>query len=321
MRVLITGGAGFIGSHLSDAYLSRGDEVFVIDDLSTGSIDNIHHLKNHERFHYTIDSVHNVPVVAELVDQCDVIFHLAAAVGVKLIVESPVRTIETNVRGTEVILNLANKKKKKVLVASTSEVYGLSNEFPFREDGNLVMGATTKGRWSYACSKAIDEFLALAYWREKKLPVIVVRLFNTVGPRQTGQYGMVIPNFVKQALAGRPLTVYGDGKQSRCFGFVGDVVGALVGLMDHLDAVGQVFNIGSTEEVSILALAERIKKLTASPSEIVFTPYDEAYEEGFEDMPRRVPDVTKVKDLVGFNPSMSLDGILQTVIDFYTGRR
>jgi UDP-glucose 4-epimerase len=318
---LITGGAGFIGSHLSDAYLSRGDEVFVVDDLSTGSIDNIHHLKTHERFHYTIDSVHNVPVVAELVDQCDVVFHLAAAVGVKLIVESPVRTIETNVRGTEVILNLANKKKKKVLVASTSEVYGLSNEFPFREDGNLVMGATTKGRWSYACSKAIDEFLALAYWREKKLPVVVVRLFNTVGPRQTGQYGMVIPNFVKQALAGRPLTVYGDGTQSRCFGFVGDVVGALVGLMDHPDAVGQVFNIGSTEEVSILALAERIKKLTDSPSEIVFTPYDEAYEEGFEDMPRRVPDITKVKDLVGFNPSMPLDGILQTVIDFYTGRR
>jgi UDP-glucose 4-epimerase len=208
-----------------------------------------------------------------------------------------------------------------VLVASTSEVYGLSNEFPFREDGNLVMGATTKGRWSYACSKAIDEFLALAYWREKKLPVVVVRLFNTVGPRQTGQYGMVIPNFVKQALAGRPLTVYGDGKQSRCFGFVGDVVGALIGLMDHPDAVGQVFNIGSTEEVSILALAERIKKLTDSPSEIVFTPYDEAYEEGFEDMPRRVPDITKVKDLVGFNPSMPLDGILQTVIDFYTGRR
>jgi UDP-glucose 4-epimerase len=321
LRVLITGGAGFIGSHLSDAYLKRGDEVFVVDDLSTGSIDNIHHLKTNERFHYTIDSVHNVPVVAELVDQCDVVFHLAAAVGVKLIVESPVRTIETNVRGTEVVLSLANKKKKKVLVASTSEVYGLSNEFPFREDGNLVMGATTKGRWSYACSKAIDEFLALAYWREKKLPVVVVRLFNTVGPRQTGQYGMVIPNFVKQALAGRPLTVYGDGKQSRCFGFVGDVVGALIGLMDHPDAVGQVFNIGSTEEVSILALAERIKRLTDSPSEIMFTPYDEAYEEGFEDMPRRVPDITKVKDLVGFNPSMPLDGILQTVIDFHTGRR
>ncbi len=204
MRVLITGGAGFIGSHLSDAYVARGDEVFVIDDLSTGSIDNIAHLKPHPRFHYTIDSVHNQPLVAELIDQCDVVFHLAAAVGVKLIVESPVRTIETNVRGTEVVLAQANKKKKKVLVASTSEVYGLSTEVPFREDGNLVMGATTKGRWSYACSKAIDEFLALAYWREKKLPTVVVRLFNTVGPRQTGQYGMVIPTFVRQALAGPP---------------------------------------------------------------------------------------------------------------------
>ncbi len=321
MRVLITGGAGFIGSHLADAYLQRGDEVYAIDDLSTGSIENIQHLKVHERFHYTIDSVHNQPVVAELVDQCDVIFHLAAAVGVKLIVESPVRTIETNVRGTEVVLSLANKKKKKVLVASTSEVYGLSNQVPFREDGNLVMGATTKGRWSYACSKAIDEFLALAYWREKKLPTIVVRLFNTVGPRQTGQYGMVIPTFVKQALAGRPITVYGDGQQTRCFGFVGDVVGALVKLMDNPQAVGQVFNIGSSEEVTILELAERVKGLTGSESEIVFVPYDEAYEEGFEDMPRRVPDITKVNALVGFRPEMTLDGILQSVINFHSGGR
>ena len=228
MRILITGGAGFIGSHLSDACLERGEEVFILDDLSAGSIDNIRHLKKHPHFHYTVDSVHNAPVVAELVDQCDVIFHLAAAVGVKLIVESPVRTIETNVHGTEVVLAQANKKKKKVLIASTSEVYGVSNQFPFREDGNLVMGATTKGRWSYACSKAIDEFLALAYWREKKLPTVVVRLFNTVGPRQTGQYGMVIPTFVKQALADRPITVYGDGTQSRCFVHVADVVGALM---------------------------------------------------------------------------------------------
>ncbi|HET6861613.1 MAG TPA: GDP-mannose 4,6-dehydratase, partial [Pyrinomonadaceae bacterium] len=279
------------------------------------------HLKGHPNFHYTIESVHNKPVTAELVDQSDVIFHLAAAVGVKLIVESPVRTIETNVRGTEVILALANKKKKKVLVASTSEVYGLSSDVPFREDGNLVMGATTKGRWSYACSKAIDEFLALAYWREKKLPTIVVRLFNTVGPRQTGQYGMVIPTFVKQALAGRPITVYGDGQQSRCFGYVGDVVGALVKLMDHEQAVGQVFNIGSNHEISILKLAERVKELTDSTSEIVFVPYDEAYEEGFEDMPRRIPDISKVSGLVGFNPEMSLDGILESVIDYQSGRR
>ena len=317
MRVLITGGAGFIGSHLSEAYLQRGDEVFVIDDLSTGSIENIRHLKDDPRFHYTIDSIHNQPVIAELVDQCDVIFHLAAAVGVKLIVESPVRTIENNVHGTEVVLSLANKKKKKVLVASTSEVYGLSAEVPFREDGNLVMGPTNKGRWSYACSKAIDEFLALAYWREKKLPTIVVRLFNTVGPRQTGQYGMVIPTFVKQALAGRPITVYGSGKQSRCFCYVGDVVGALVKLMDAEDSVGEVFNIGSHQEISILDLAKRVKELTDSDSEIVFVPYDEAYEEGFEDMPRRIPDTAKVNKLVGFKPEKRLDEILQAVIEFH----
>ena len=320
MRVLITGGAGFIGSHLSDAYIKRGDEVYVIDDLSTGTIENIQHLKGHPRFHYTIDTVHNHPLTAELIDQCDVIFHLAAAVGVKLIVESPVRTIETNVRGMEVVLALANKKQKRVLIASTSEVYGLSTDVPFKEDGNLVMGATTKGRWSYACSKAIDEFLALAYWREKKLPTTIVRLFNTVGPRQTGRYGMVIPTFVKQALAGRPITVYGDGKQTRCFGYVGDVVGALIKLMDTTDSIGQVFNIGSTEEISILQLAEKVKELTQSTSEIVFVPYDDAYEEGFEDMPRRVPDTTKINQLVGFKAEMTLDGILETVIGFHRGR-
>jgi UDP-glucose 4-epimerase len=321
LRVLITGGAGFIGSHLSDLYIARGDEVFCIDDLSTGSFDNIAHLKGNPKFRYTIDSVHNQPVMAELIDQCDVVFHLAAAVGVKLIVESPVRTIETNVRGTEVVLAQANKKKKKVLVASTSEVYGLSSEVPFKEDGNLVMGATTKGRWSYACSKAIDEFLALAYWREKKLPTVVVRLFNTVGPRQTGQYGMVIPTFVKQALSGRPLTVYGDGSQTRCFGYVKDVVGALVALMDKEEAVGEVFNIGSNEEVSIMGLAERVKELTGSKSEIVTVPYDEAYEEGFEDMPRRVPDTSKVAALTGFRPTVTLDEILQSVIEYYSGRQ
>jgi len=320
LRVLITGGAGFIGSHLSDALLQRGDEVFVIDDLSTGSIENIRHLKDHPRFNYTIDDVNNQPLTAELVDQCDVVFHLAAAVGVKLIVESPVRTIETNVHSTEVVLSLANKKKKKVLIASTSEVYGLSNAVPFREDGNLVMGATKKGRWSYACSKAIDEFLALAYWREKKLPTVVVRLFNTVGPRQTGQYGMVIPTFVKQALAGRPITVYGDGKQSRCFCYVGDVIGALMKLMDNSKAVGEVFNVGSNQEITILDLAKRVKEVANSDSEIVFVPYDEAYEEGFEDMPRRVPDISKINDLIGFKPEMRLDGILKSVIDFHSGQ-
>ncbi len=320
MRVLITGGAGFIGSHLADAYLQRGDEVLVIDDLSTGRIENIQHLEGNPRFSYTIDSVHNLPVTAALVDQSDVVIHLAAAVGVKLIVESPVHTIETNVRGTEVVLELANKQQKRVLIASTSEVYGLSTDVPFREDGNLVMGATTKGRWSYACSKAIDEFLALAYWREKKLPTTIVRLFNTVGPRQTGRYGMVIPSFVKQALAGRPITVYGNGKQTRCFGYVGDVVGALLKLMDHPDTIGQVFNIGSTEEISILQLAEKVKELTRSDSEIVFVPYDEAYEEGFEDMPRRVPDTAKINRLVGFKPEITLDGILETVISFQRSR-
>jgi UDP-glucose 4-epimerase len=320
LRVLITGGAGFIGSHLADAYIDRGDEVYILDDLSTGSIDNIQHLRKHPRFHYTIDSIHHPPVVAELVDECDVVFHLAAAVGVKLIVESPVRTIETNVHGTEVVLAQANKKKKKVLLASTSEVYGLSTQIPFREDSCLVMGATTKGRWSYACSKALDEFLALAYWREKRLPTVIVRLFNTVGPRQTGQYGMVIPTFVKQALAGRPITVFGDGSQSRCFGYVGDVVDALIKLMDHPDAVGQVFNIGSNEEVSIAELAELVKVLTRSPSEIVMVPYAEAYEAGFEDMPRRIPDITKVNALIGFRPTRPLEEIIKSVIAYHRDR-
>ncbi len=317
MRVLITGGAGFIGSHLADAYIARGDEVFVLDDLSTGSIDNIRHLRGNPRFQYTIESVHHGPTVAELVDQCDVVFHLAAAVGVRLIVESPVRTIETNVHGTEVVLAKANKKKKKVLIASTSEVYGLSDQVPFREDGNLVLGPTSRGRWSYACSKAIDEFLALAYWRERKLPTVIVRLFNTVGPRQTGQYGMVVPTVFKQALTGRPITIHGSGEQSRCFAAVGDVVSALVALMEHPTAVGEVFNVGSSEEVTIRALAERVKSLAGSSSEIVAIPYEQAYGEGFEDMPRRVPDIGKVNRLIGYRPTKSLDQILQSVIDFF----
>lgn len=317
MRVLITGGAGFIGSHLSDACLARGDEVFVLDDLSTGSIDNIRHLRGHPRFQYTIDSVHHAPVVAELVDQCDVVVHLAAAVGVKLIVESPVRTIETNVHGTEVVLAQANKKKKKVLIASTSEVYGLSTDVPFREDGCLVLGPTVKGRWSYACSKAIDEFLALAYWRERKLPTVVVRLFNTVGPRQTGQYGMVVPTFIKQALTGRPITIHGDGAQSRCFTDVADVVGALVGLIDHPGAVGDVFNVGSNQEVTIAELARQVKELTSSESEIVHIPYEQAYGEGFEDMPRRVPDISKIAGLIGYRPRKSLEEILKGIIDYF----
>ncbi len=319
MRALITGGAGFVGSHLCEALLERGDEVFVLDNLQTGSIENIEHLKAHPRFHYTIDSVMNEPVCAELIDRVDVVYHLAAAVGVRLIVESPVNTIETNVHGTEMVLKLANKKKKKVLIASTSEVYGKSTEVPFREDADLVLGATNKGRWSYACSKAIDEFLALAYYKEKRLPVVVFRLFNTVGPRQTGRYGMVIPNFVKQALLGHPITVFGDGTQRRCFTYIGDVVGALPRLADHPDAVGRVFNVGNDrEEVGILDLARRVKERTGSKSEIVHVPYEKAYEEGFEDMPRRVPDLTKVRGLIGYEPQVLLDEILENVIAYFT---
>jgi UDP-glucose 4-epimerase len=317
MRYLITGGAGFIGSHLADELLKRGHEVCVVDDLSTGSIANIKHLKQHKGFSYVIDSCGNVPVMAELVDSCDRIYHLAAAVGVKLIVESPVRTIETNVHLTEVMLTLANKKKRPILVASTSEVYGKSDQFPFREDGDLVLGATNKGRWSYACSKAIDEFLAIAYWKERKLPTVVVRLFNTVGPRQTGQYGMVIPNFVRQALAGTAITVFGDGQQSRCFTHVADVVRGLIGLLDNDRCVGQVFNIGNTSEITIGNLARQVKEMCRSKSEIVFVPYEEAYEQGFEDMRRRVPDISKIEAAINWRPTIPLPQVLSDVIEHF----
>jgi UDP-glucose 4-epimerase len=317
MRVLITGGAGFVGSHLADGLLARGDEVSVLDDLSTGSIHNIAHLKGHPRFRYTIDSVTNEPLLAELIDHCDVVVHLAAAVGVKLIVEAPVHTIETNVHGTEVVQKHANKKKKLVVIASTSEVYGKSVTVPFREDADLVLGPSDKHRWAYACSKLIDEFLALAYWKERKLPVVIVRLFNTVGPRQTGRYGMVIPNFVRQALSGQPITVFGDGNQSRSFTYVGDVVRAVVALIDEPRAVGQVFNIGNGQEISINALAERIRAVTGSSSDIVRIPYEQAYEQGFEDMPRRVPDISKIRALVGYEPTVGLDEILARVIEYF----
>ncbi len=317
MRALITGGAGFIGSHLSEALLDAGHQVLIIDNLSTGSMENIAHLKGRAGFEYFIDTVENEGLLAELIDRAEVVFHFAAAVGVKLIVEQPVYTIETNVHGTEVVLKHANKKKKLVVIASTSEVYGKSEAVPFREDSDLVLGATTKHRWAYACSKAIDEFLALAYWKERKLPVIIVRFFNTVGPRQSGQYGMVIPNFVRQALAGEPITVFGDGKQQRSFTHVADVVGALLKLMVEPKAIGQVINLGNIEEVTIQRLAERVRELSGSSSTIKLIPYDQAYESGFEDMPRRVPDLSKAEKMIGYTPRHNLEDILVQVIDYF----
>lgn len=320
MNYLITGGAGFIGSHLAEALLARGADVAIIDDLSTGSILNIEHLKSNPQFQYVLDTIMNRAVLMEMVDRADVIVHLAAAVGVRLIVESPVRTIETNIKGTELVLELASKKKKKVIIASTSEVYGKASKVPFCEDDDLVMGATNKGRWSYACSKMIDEFLALAYWNEKQVPTVVVRLFNTVGPRQTGRYGMVVPRFIYQARRGEPITVYGDGRQRRCFTWVGDVVQAIVTLSEHPGAVGEIFNLGNTEEVTILELAERAKGLTGSSSPIVFVPYEQAYAAGFEDMPRRVPSIEKVHRLIGYRPTLGLDGILKSVNEYFEQR-
>ncbi|WP_256868234.1 GDP-mannose 4,6-dehydratase, partial [Candidatus Entotheonella palauensis] len=310
-----------MGSHLAEQYLERGDDVYIIDDLSTGSMENIRHLKPHAKFVYYLDSINNVQLTAELVDTCDIIYHLAAAVGVRLIVESPVNTIETNVRGTEIVLGLAAKKRKRVLIASTSEVYGKRDHVPFREDDDLVLGPTVISRWSYACSKAIDEFLALAYWKEKRVPTVIARLFNTVGPRQTGRYGMVVPNFVRQALSGQDITVFGDGRQSRCFTHVSDVVQLLIGLAEHPDAVGQVYNIGSNREVSIQELAHRVKALTDSPSGVVNIPYEQAYEEGFEDMMRRVPDLSKIRRLLGLAPQTSLDEILCSVMGAFPSFR
>jgi UDP-glucose 4-epimerase len=317
LRFLITGGAGFIGSHLAERLLDRGDRVVLLDNLSTGSMDNIRHLKASERMEYHLDNIENHQLVAELVDDAEVIVHLAAAVGVKLIVESPVRTIETNVNGTQRILEAACKKRKLVLTASSSEVYGKNTNVPFHEDADLVLGPTTKGRWSYAASKALDEFLALSYWKEKHLPVIVVRLFNTVGPRQIGRYGMVLPNFVKAALDNTTISVYGDGKQSRCFCDVRDTVEALVRLIDTERAVGEVVNVGNTEEISIEGLAQLVKQRTASSSAIRFVPYDQAYEPGFEDMLRRVPSVDKLQALTGFRPLTPLTEIIDRVAAYF----
>lgn len=313
MNVLITGGAGFIGSHLAERCLREGWTVAVVDDLSTGSFENIAHLKGQKRFSYTIDTILNTPLIAELVDSCDIVFHLAAAVGVRLIMDSPVRAMETNVLGTESVLRAVARKQKRIVIASTSEVYGKSRELPFREDGDLVLGPTTKGRWSYACSKALDEFLGLAYHHEQGVPVTIVRLFNTVGPRQTGRYGMVLPNFIEQALQNAPLTVFGDGKQSRCFGYVGDVVEALVRITKSASVTGEVLNIGNDREISIGNLAELVRERTGSRSEIVYLPYERAYGPDFEDMFRRVPSLEKLQRLIGYRPCTPLEHVIDAV--------
>jgi len=321
MKILITGGAGFIGSHLADRLLERGDEVFVVDDLSTGSLKNVEQHQDKEKFHLVVDTILNEAVMNELVFKCDQIYHMAAAVGVKLIMNRPVETLETNVKGTEMVLMLANRYKKKVLIASSSEVYGkiMDGEKTclLLEDTDFLMGSTTKRRWAYACSKALDEFLALAYYEEKKLPVIITRLFNTVGPRQTGQYGMVIPNFVQKALIGKPITVYGDGSQSRSFTHIADVVDALITLMAESKAVGQILNVGTSEEVTIKDLALMVKDMTGSSSDIEYISYEKAYGPGYEDMQRRCPDVSRLKNLIQFEPKIGLEGIIQSVIDYY----
>ncbi len=324
MKYLITGGSGFIGSHLSERLLDAGETVYILDDLSTGNITNIDKLREHENFHYVVDSIFNESLLAEMVDRCDAVYHLAAAVGVRLVVENPVRTIETNIHGTELVLRSAARKKKKVLIASTSEVYGKATPAEVGgglcEDDDMRLGPTCRSRWSYACSKAIDEFLGLAYWEEKDLPVVIVRFFNTVGPGQVGEYGMVLPRFVQQALAGRPITVYGDGSMVRCFAHVDDAVGALVQLMKTPEAVGQVFNIGSSEAVSIKELAERVRVKVDEGLEIKYIPFEEAYGPGFEDIQWRVPDISKLSKLIGYKPTKNLDRIIDEVIAYFRAR-
>lgn len=315
MRVLITGGAGFIGSHLTDALLSAGHEVTIIDDLSTGKLENIEHVRNYPNFNFAIENIMNETVMDRLVSECDMIYHLASAVGVELIINKPVEVIERCILGTHVVLNIANRYKKKVLIVSTSEIYGKNSKVPFTEDDDRLLGPTTKSRWSYSSSKAIDEFLALAYFKEMKLPVVIARFFNTIGPRQSSQYGMVAPRLIGQALKGEPITVYGTGDQSRCFCSVNDVVTAVILLMNHSDCIGQIFNIGSTEEITIADLAKKVKKITGSKSEIIKIPYDEAYEFGFEDMARRVPDTRKVQKFIGWKPTVSLDDMLRAIAE------
>lgn len=313
MRALITGGAGFIGSHLAEHLLSLGHDVSIIDDLSTGRLENIAHLRSNPGFHPVIDTISNDIVMDRLGSECDIIYHLAAAVGVEMIVHSPVHTIETNIMGTAAVFRVANRYRRKVLLTSTSEIYGKSDGVPFAEDDDRLLGPTTRSRWSYSTSKAVDEFLALAYHKERGLPIVIVRLFNTIGPRQSGRYGMVVPRFVTQALAGEPLTVYGDGTQSRCFCDVRDIVRGIQGLADCQQAVGQVFNLGSTREITIADLARLVIQVTGSRSEVVYVPYEQAYEAGFEDMQRRVPDTSKAQGLVGWHPVIPLEETLRSV--------
>lgn len=317
MRVLITGGAGFIGSHLAEELHKRNNFVNVVDNLSTGRLENVEHLLHSPRFSIAVESILNETVMDRLVSECDIIYHLAASVGVELIVNKPVEVIETNILGTEMVLKLANRYLKKVIITSTSEIYGKSEKTPFKENDDRVLGPTTKNRWSYSSSKAIDEFLALAYHKQRKMAVVITRLFNTVGPRQTGQYGMVLPRFVVQALKGEPLTVYGDGNQTRCFAHVRDVVNALIVLAETSNAIGQIFNIGNDQPITILELANKVKQITKSESEIKFVPYDIAYEEGFEDMAIRIPDLTKIKTLIGYEPRYSIDEIIKSVVDYF----
>jgi UDP-glucose 4-epimerase len=313
---LITGGAGFIGSHLSEVLLAEGHQVTIIDDLSTGKFENIEHLTDNPNFHYAIDTILNNNVLDRLASECDVIYHLAAAVGVRLVVEKPILTIETNFKGTEAVLKTALRYRAKVIITSTSEVYGKGNKLPFKEDDDVLFGPTVNSRWTYAGSKMMDEFLALAYWQEKGLPVVICRLFNTIGPRQTGRYGMVVPRFVQQAVSGEPITVYGDGEQRRSFTWVGDVVQALAQLAVTPKAVGEVYNIGQDKDISIGELAELIKEMTGSSSEIKLISYKEAYKEGFEDMRRRLPDISKIQSLIGYQPTKQLRDILDIVIAF-----
>ena len=315
MKALITGGAGFIGSHLAELLLARGDEVTILDNLSTGRYENVASLDGHPRFHAVIGTVLNEMLVDKLMERVDAVYHLAAAVGVELIIKRPLESLMTNIRGSEVVLEMAHRYRRRVLIASTSEIYGKNASGLLSEDTDRVLGSPLKTRWSYSTSKAVDEVLAHVYWREKGVPTVIVRLFNTVGPRQSGAYGMVIPRFVGQALAGQPLQVHGNGKQSRCFLHVSDVVGTLAQLMDHSGATGQVFNVGSQEEVTIEELAKRVIRITKSASRIEYIPYDQAYEEGYEDMPRRVPDTTKIRELIGFRPTRNLDQIIESVVD------